>query len=476
MQLLNQKTGEASPPRSPLTGVIQAAGEATPETHIILMPIISGELPPYMVRMPFDVIVSAEMADKDVYAAPGTRYEDKPGRGGPDWDKPLTVCLAARALERLASAAGIHFDPNLTKRIKPEACERCLEVAMATRIAPRCGDCPCRHDTAYQAAAAAPTGNFAAPWAGRIATKEWTLEGERLKIQREAARNAKRIAERGQTQAEYIEDRIAQVIPERHGLAETKARNRVLRPILGVQSTYPRTEIATKKFRVERIEMRPEAAPPALRDAIFTRALAASQMLFGTGERLALPSGEAPKRVIDAEWTQVQDPDEDDEAPDNDCPSNVDANGVIHDPPAQEVDFGARAEELAPPPAEESRPPKCEDCGSPETGKMIDWCMNSAPEPIRGHVYCNACGTKRFNALSGGSEDEEDAPKVCCPVHKLALQEREGLSKTTQKRYHFWGCPKFRDEECKHVLNPDEYREAAAALQNQSLPGMGGES
>lgn len=355
MNTINQKTGEVTPKRSPLPTVSTLDEEYPPDKYIVLNSVVADDLPTYMYRRKLQVRISANLDDKEVYAAPGTRYENGPG-GKADWGKPVTVCLAAPAISRLSSAAAVQFDPNLTKRITPEVCERCIAMVKATGIAQRCGDCPSQYDTAYQAAAAAPTGSLANPWEGKIATKEWNLDSERRKIQREAAKNAEKIERSGKTQQEYIEDRLDQVIAERHGLAETKARNRVLRPLLGLKSTYPRRDIETKLFVVERVELRPELADPALRGALLTKAIASSQALFG-GQR-ALTEGtvtirEAVQDVTDAEFQIVPETEEDDDEADDDPPRAVNTEtGEITEGPPPEDEEPASA-------------PSCTECGAP---------------------------------------------------------------------------------------------------------------
>ena len=61
--------------------------------------------------------------------------------------------------------------------------------------------------------------------------------------------------------------------------------------------------------------------------------------------------------------------------------------------------------------------------------------------------------------------------RVCCPHHDVPLEEKEGVTHGG-KEYHFWGCPMFGEEGCRYTLQPREYQEALAALQNLSFPGM----
>jgi hypothetical protein len=89
---------------------------------------------------------------------------------------------------------------------------------------------------------------------------------------------------------ERVRRRILQVRENIESLAETKAQNRVLRPLLGVQSKYTNTELA-HPFVVPVFQEDPESIPITERVA---RGHRAAEQLYGSGP--ALPSGSREER------------------------------------------------------------------------------------------------------------------------------------------------------------------------------------
>lgn len=248
-----------------------------PQAYNILSPTLRMDTAaPYLRFRAVEVRLDPGVNRGDCYAAPGTK-----------WTKdrrtsellPTHVAPSKPGLLKIASAAGLVIDPHNSCRIKPDACERCIDMARATGIAVRCGDCPSRYDVAYQhiGAVRSDTG-----WRIVKASYEWNLDAQRRKIIREAKKRLAKAQEEGKSfdLESHIEDRLDQVITERYGLAETKSLLRLVRAICHLRQAYLREEMA-RPFVVVRTELAPDFADPAVRQALAQKALTSGMEIFG---------------------------------------------------------------------------------------------------------------------------------------------------------------------------------------------------
>lgn len=237
---------------------------------------------PYLRLRAVEVRLDPEVGRGDCYAAPGTKWLRISGVS-----IPAMVAPAKPGLLKIASAAGLIIDPHNSRRITPDACERCISMARATGTSARCGECACRYDVAYQHIGAVRTD---AGWRIVKASYEWNLEAQRRKIVREARKRAEKAEEeRKRFDAEvHIEERLDQVISERFGLAETKSLLRLVRAICHLRQAYSREEMA-RPFIVVRTELAPDFADPMVRQALAQKAMASGAEILVGGVNSPLP-------------------------------------------------------------------------------------------------------------------------------------------------------------------------------------------
>lgn len=257
-----------------------------PKKVNILSPVLRfASDAPWLRYRAVEIRLSADHEHGDCYPAPGTRWI-----GDGDNRKPAVVAPNKTALLKIASAMGMQISPERTGRIPPDACARCIEMAKAHGKAVQCGTCPARYDTAYRIVAAvrADTG-----WRTLSATYEWSLDSQERKIRREAKKRQMKYEEKlakvasGEwkrapypfDEQEYVQERLDHVIAERFGLAETKAMLRLIRALAGVRHTYRREEME-RPFVAVRVDLVPDLADPAVRDAIQRRARQSASALF----------------------------------------------------------------------------------------------------------------------------------------------------------------------------------------------------
>jgi hypothetical protein len=241
-----------------------------PGTYNQLFPATMTEISPLHKIMVNIVKINTDLAAKEIYKQKNGEYS-------------LTKigCL------KLITAANVVMEES--KPILPQGCQRCIEVARATHLAPQCNGCMTKQDVAHQVSILVPE-----PSGGHrryIATKEVTKE-----------------------------DTLAKKNPLEHMGAncETKALLRAGRAGLGLKGSYTLGELE-KPFAVALVV--PNAQDPDMRAALIARYAAGQDALFGGGvttlpsnDRLALEPGGVNGEVM------VLGPDPDDNQGANDTP------------------------------------------------------------------------------------------------------------------------------------------------------------
>jgi hypothetical protein len=394
-----------------------------PQAYNILSPVLRLDTAaPYLRFRAIEVRLSPDIGRGDCYAAPGTKWGRDHGVS-----VPLLVAPAKPGLLKIASAAGLVIDPRNSHRITPDACERCIEMAQATRQAVRCGDCASRFDTAYQYIGAVRTDTG---WRIVKASYEWNLDAQRRKLAREARKRAAKAQEEGKPfdPEEYIDDRLDQIISERYGLAETKALLRLVRAICHLRQAYTREEMA-RPFVVVRTELAPDFADPAVRQALAQKAIASGAEIFGAAreETIALPAAKTDVVEVLAEGPDFSEADEraeevagpgdeDDGAGLGnaaDEPADIDVDAILSlteeasgAPPVPDEESapmtGADAAVVDAPepavatdPAADDSAAHCDDCGKPITPNVVAYCQSPRGKAVfGGRSYCFLCQRK----------------------------------------------------------------------------------
>ena len=213
------------------------------ETFNRLFPATMTEISPLHKIMVNIVEIDTNPDNKEVY---------KQKDGGLSLTK--VACL------RLMTAANVVMEES--KTLLPQGCQRCIEVARSTHLAPQCNGCPTKEDVAYQVSILVPE-----PSGGHrryIATKEVTKR-----------------------------DTLAKKNPIEHMGAncETKALLRALRAGLGLKGAYTSKELS-KPFAVALVVLNTQ--DPDMKKALIARYAAGQDALFGGGASAGhqLPSGD----------------------------------------------------------------------------------------------------------------------------------------------------------------------------------------
>lgn len=173
------------------------------------------------------VVISPELKDKDVY---------KQGS---------ELALTKKGLEKLMTASNIQIVES--KPIMPKVCRKCVEVARATKIAPKCGECKSKNDVAYQVTVSIPDSSGEPRYV--VATK-----------------NSKYEDCKSGTEKLFLDEQC-----------ETKALNRALRKAMMIKSTYAAEELK-KPFVVAYVV--PNMDDPEMKKAMVQRYAESSAALF----------------------------------------------------------------------------------------------------------------------------------------------------------------------------------------------------
>jgi hypothetical protein len=381
------------------------------QAYNILSPVLRLDTAaPYLRFRAVEVRLDPDANRGDCYAAPGTKWTRDRRTGEL---LPTHVAPAKPGLLKIASATGLVIDLHNSRRIKPDACERCIDMARATGQAVRCGDCPSRYDVAYQqiGAVRSDTG-----WRIVKASYEWNLDAQRRKIVREAKKRLAKGQEEGKSfdLEGYVEDRLDQVITERYGLAETKSLLRLVRAICHLRQAYLREEMA-RPFVVVRTELAPDFADPAVRQALAQKALASGAEIFGPAHEeapaAALRAAAVDVQVVEqlasepdftdaeAKAEEATAPVDDESAPDNgqthvtdDAPT-ASADSPVAEPQAEESSVDHESDET---PEEESDAVRCDDCAANLPPNVVTYCQSAkGRQAFGGANYCFKCQNKR---------------------------------------------------------------------------------
>jgi len=369
------------------------------QAYNILSPVLRLDTAaPYLRFRAVEVRLDPDANRGDCYAAPGTKWTRDRRTGEL---LPTHVAPAKPGLLKIASATGLVIDPHNSRRIKPDACERCIDMARATGQAVRCGDCPSRYDVAYQHIGAVRTDTG---WRIVKASYEWNLDGQRRKIVREGKKRLAKAQEEGKPfdLEGHVEDRVDQVITERFGLAETKSLLRLVRAICHLRQAYLREEMA-RPFVVVRAELAPDFADPEVRHALAEKALASGAEIFGPAHE-ETPAATLPATAVDAQVVEqlASEPDftdaearaeeatapvDDESAPDN-GQTHVADNGPTAEP--------ALAEGPGEAPDEEADAVRCDDCNAALPANVVAFCQSAkGRQAFNGANYCFKCQNKR---------------------------------------------------------------------------------
>ncbi len=373
-----------------------------PQDYNILSPVLRMDTAaPYLRFRAVEVRLDPNVNRGDCYAAPGTKWT-KDRRSGDLL--PTHVAPAKPGLLKIASAAGMVIDPHNSSRIKPDACERCIDMARATGTSVRCGDCPSRYDVAYQHIGAVRTDTG---WRIVKASYEWNLDAQRRKIIREGKKRLAKAQEEGKSfdLESHIEDRLDQVITERYGLAETKSLLRLVRAICHLRQAYLREEMA-RPFVVVRTELAPDFADPAVRQALAQKALVSGAEIFGPAHE-ETPAATLRAAAIHADVVEqlASEPDfTDAENKAEEITAAVDDDVVPGNGHAESADEATPLQEAPPirfePPtadsnAAEADAVRCDDCHAVLPANVIAYCQSSkGRQAFSGANYCFACQKK----------------------------------------------------------------------------------
>lgn len=195
------------------------------------------------------------------------------------------LSLTKIACLKLMTAANVVMDES--KPILPKNCQRCVEIAKATRLAPQCAGCSNKDDVAYQASILVPEPSGG--YRKYTATKEVSKQ-----------------------------DTVSKKAPVEHMGAncETKALLRALRAGLGIKGAYTLAELK-KPFAVALVVLNTQ--DPDMKKALIQRYAAGQDALFGGGSTVSLPVGnclQLTEGTVNGEFV-VPDVDDDPEIDDN---------------------------------------------------------------------------------------------------------------------------------------------------------------
>lgn len=226
-----------------------------PEKYNSLIPVKTiQELSPLHKIVFNEVMISSNLSDKDVY---------KQGN---------ELALTKKALEKLMIASNIQIVESMP--ITPKVCRKCIEIAKATKLAPKCGECASRNDVAYRVTVSIPDSNGGLRYV-------------------QASKNSKYEDTKSANEKLFLDEQC-----------ETKALNRALRKAMTIKSTYTVKELE-KPFVVANVVI--DMADADIKKAMITRCFESSNILFGKNTENKMLN--APIEVIpeDEEERQYQD-------------------------------------------------------------------------------------------------------------------------------------------------------------------------
>jgi hypothetical protein len=247
-----------------------------PEEYNVLIPVQTiQEISPIHKLVRKEVKISTNLDDKEI-------YEEKNAQGSEKM-----FAITHKGLMKLATAANAQVVES--KRVKSKVCEKCIEVAKATHIAPTCGNCPCAANVAWKVIMKFP--ELSGGWFLREATREIDFSN---------MGNAKpgQISKMKEFASEY---------------AESKAMSRCIRKGLSIKSAYTLEEL-NKPFII--IYPVLDAKDPDVKKALIAGSLAATNLLYGSGLNIPQLQAGKPESEVDTETGEIIDADYEAEAPD----------------------------------------------------------------------------------------------------------------------------------------------------------------
>ncbi len=237
------------------------------------------------------------------------------------------LALTKKALMKLMAAANIQIIDSHT--IPTQRCNKCIEIARVTRLAPKCSDCLYIDDIAVQVTIAVPepSGTY------RMirATKEIRMDDEKPKYTSDKA-----FAQFKQFKTEHC---------------ESKALNRALREGLMIKSTYTLNELK-KPFAVALVM--PNMADPDLKKAMVERYANNANALYGGPSPAQLEPALNFQALSAGNVTEIP-PDEDD-----------------FDPETGEVNPGLEVIDVIIEPEPEPEPPVMIGCEGEDCGGILE--------------------------------------------------------------------------------------------------------
>lgn len=327
------------------TTALEIAKQYPNDKYNLLVPIKTfQELSPLHKLVINEVQIDPSKESKDTYSQNGE------------------LALTKKALMKLMAAANIQIIDSHT--VPTQRCNKCIEIAKVTRLAPKCSDCAYIDDVAVQVTIAVPepSGTY------RMvrATKELRMEDEKPKYTSD-----KTFAQFKQFKTEHC---------------ESKALNRALREGLMIKSTYTLNELK-KPFAVALVM--PNMSDPDLKKAMIERYANNASALYGTGAP-QLDAGQANMQALPESNITIIDTDE---------PDDIDLETGEVTPPSQEIiditDDDFIMDEEA----------NCSECGAelqPFTDKKgTAWTVQDIVDYSMGQcnrILCIACAVKEIKA------------------------------------------------------------------------------
>ncbi|HWQ30070.1 MAG TPA: hypothetical protein VN549_03680 [Negativicutes bacterium] len=235
-----------------------------PDQFNLLIPVQSlQDINPIFKYVTNKVQISTDLPDKEIY------QEKSAGQN--------MYALTHRALMKLCNAGNGQIVE--IKKIQPRVCEKCIEIAKATRIAVKCGSCESRYNVAVQ-----------------VIMKFPELSGGWKIVQASREIDVSMITKSGQA------DKVKEFATEH---AESKAISRCIRKAFSIKSAYTLQELEKPFIAVYPVL---DAKDPDVKKALIAGSMAASNLLYGSGLQIgdggklqALPEAKAADEDYEVE-------------------------------------------------------------------------------------------------------------------------------------------------------------------------------
>lgn len=244
-----------------------------PSAFNLLVPVQSlQEINPIFKYVTNKVNISIDLKDKEIYNETSAQVS-----GGPKM-----YALTHKALMKLCNAGNGQIVE--LKKIQPRICEKCIEMAKATRIAAKCGSCDSRYNVAAHVTMKFP--ELSGGWKIMQASREIDLSV---------------FTKSGQA------DKLKEFATEH---AESKAMSRCIRKAFAIKSAYTLEELKKPFIAVYPVL---DAKDPDVKKALIAGSMAAGNLLYGSGLQIgppkeleALPEGNPEGAIITADDYEVE--------------------------------------------------------------------------------------------------------------------------------------------------------------------------